>query len=240
MSAEVNGVALLEDGEQLDADALRERAWGELLRQEAVRVGLLPAGSGMGEVEQEAIQRMLEDAVPLGHPAEAECARYYAAHPGRFTRDRRALVRHILFAVTEGIDVQALAAHAERALREVARTGRFAELARELSNCPSGAQGGELGWIAPHECADEFAAALFEDGDAPAATGLLPRLVHSRHGLHVVEVLDRQAGQVIPYEQVRGRIAQELAQRSRATALHQYMRALAGRARITGIAVETA
>ena len=42
--ATINGVALHAPGERLDDRALRERAWAELLRQEAVRQGLLPRG----------------------------------------------------------------------------------------------------------------------------------------------------------------------------------------------------
>ena len=40
--ASINGVALHEPGQALDADTLRERAWAELLRQRAVHLGRLP------------------------------------------------------------------------------------------------------------------------------------------------------------------------------------------------------
>ena len=64
--------------------------------------------------------------------------------------------------------------------------------------------------------------------------------MHSRYGLHIVEVLDRKQGLQLSYEQVRERIAIELAQRSRATALHQYIRVLAGDALVEGIDLEGA
>jgi peptidyl-prolyl cis-trans isomerase C len=44
----------------------------------------------------------------------------------------------------------------------------------------------------------------------------------------------------VDYAQVRDGIAMELAQRSRATALHQYIRLLAGRAAIEGVELEAA
>jgi peptidyl-prolyl cis-trans isomerase C len=69
----------------------------------------------------------------------------------------------------------------------------FARSARELSNCPSGEQGGDLGWLSPADCAPEFARELF----GHVEVGVLPRLVHSRFGLHVVEVLEREGG-VVP------------------------------------------
>ena len=124
---------------------------------------------------------------------------------------------------------------AEQALLELSRqdvaAGRFAELARELSNCPSGAAGGDLGWIGPQDCADELANELFHQKNPLRGIGLRPRLVHSRYGFHIVEVLGRKQGRQPPFEEVRERIAVQLAQQSRAKALHQYMQLLAGRPR---------
>lgn len=245
-AATVNGIALHEAGEVLAPEDVRERAWAELLRQEAVRQGHLPRhpgleAPGISPGDEAAIHAVLEAQVPLCMPGEAECLRYHAGHRELFRQGQRARVRHILFAVTPGVDVPALAARAERALLEAMRrdapAGRFAELARELSNCPSGDYGGDLGWITPGDLAEELRRALF--GETPPA-GLLPRLVHSRYGLHVVEVLERDPGHDPPFAQVRARIAMELAQRSRATALHQYIRLLAGRARVEGVELEAA
>ena len=244
--AAVNGIALHEAGESLAPEDLRERAWAELLRQEAVRQGRLPRhrdllAPGVSTGDEAVIQRMLDEQVPLRSPAEEECARYHAGHPERFRQGARARLRHILFAVTPGVDVPALAARAEQALLEVmhqdAEAGRFAALARELSNCPSGADGGELGWVAPEELAEELARTLFGEN---APNGLVPRLVHSRYGFHVMQVLEREPGRDVPYAQVRERIAMELAQRSRATALYQYIRLLAGRALVEGVELEAA
>ena len=244
--AAINGITLHEAGEQLTTEELRERAWSELLRQEAVRQGRLPRHAdlrapGISAGDEAQLQAMLDEAVPLRRPSEEECQRWYAAQRERYTQGRAARVRHILFAVTDGVDVHALAQRAEQALLELMRRdaapGRFAELAHELSNCPSAADGGELGWVRPEECAPELGAVFF---DPQAATGLHPRLVHSRYGFHIVDVQERQAGTPADYAQVRERIATELAQRSRATALHQYIRLLAGRALVEGVELEAA
>lgn len=247
--AAINGVALHGRGEQVDPDDLRERAWTELLRQEAVREGRLPrvevkTAPSLGPAEEKAIHALLDEAVPVRTPTEEECARYYAGNKQRYVQGRQAHVRHILFAVTDGVDVHKLAVRAEQALLELTRKDappqRFAELARELSNCPSGANGGDLGWLSPEDCADELANELFDESEPLHGMGLHPRLVHSRFGLHIVEVLGRKQGRQATYEQVRDRIAGELAQRSRATALHQYIRLLAGQALVEGIDLEAA
>lgn len=244
--AAINGVALHEPGEQLAPEDLRERAWAELLRQEAVRQGRVPRHAGLeapgiSNGDEAVIQAMLDEAVPLRRPSEEECERWFAAQRRHYTQGRAVRMRHILFAVTGGVDVNALARRAEQALLELTRRDtpatRFAALARELSNCPSAQQGGELGWVRPEECAPELAAAFF---DEHGTLGLLPRLVHSRYGFHIVDVRERRTGTPVPYESVRERIAAELAQRSRATALHQYIRLLAGRAVVEGVDLEAA
>lgn len=245
----VNGIALNAPGERLPDADLRELAWAELLRQEAVRQGLLPTvdvsmAPALTAADHEAISRMLDTQVPLAEPSAEEARRYYDGHATRFVEGARARLRHILFAVTEGVDVSALAARAEKALLELSHhsvaPGRFAELARELSNCPSGAEGGELGWVTPQDIAPELATELFHQAAGAQPTGLRPRLVHSRFGFHVLEVLERDPGRQLSFDEARTRIASLLAQQSRARALHQYIRVLAGRARVEGIALEAA
>jgi peptidyl-prolyl cis-trans isomerase C len=244
-AAAVNGVALQAAGEELAPPELRERAWSELLRQEAVRTGWLPAqhvalSPRLAADEEAAIHRMLEQEVPLRNPDEEECARFHRSQPQLFALGSKVHVRHILFAVTPGVDVRALAQRAEQVLLELthreAPPERFAERARELSNCPSGAEGGDLGWLAPADCAPELGAVFFDE----KVVGLHPKLVQSRFGLHIVEIVERDAGKPVAFEQARERIAGLLAQRARLTALHQYIRVLAGRARIEGVEIEAA
>ncbi|MEW6707823.1 MAG: peptidylprolyl isomerase [Pseudomonadota bacterium] len=210
-------------------DIERERACTELLRREAQRQGLLDAGDQMGEdgvisrAAMEAIEALIEREVQVPEPDEQACRRHHAAHPARYSRGERVRARHILFAVTPGVDVNGLRRHAEQVLLDVrAEPERFADQAGRFSNCPSGAQGGDLGWLAREDCAPEFAQELF----AHAEVGVLPRLVHSRFGLHVVEVLERQPGELQPFDSVRGAVALALKQQSYVTALRQYLRLL--------------
>lgn len=242
-AASVNDMVLTTQDERVGEDALRERAWSELLRQEAVRQGLLPPhvdldAPQLSPGDQRVIESMLDGAVQLTEPTDDECRRYYDARLDQFVQGAQVHARHILFAVTAGVDVQKLAARAEQALLELthraADAGRFAELARELSNCPSGTQGGDLGWFGPQECAPELARELFQ-GQNRRTLGLRTRLVHSRYGLHIVDVLERHPGRQATFEEVRERIAVELAQQARAKALHRYMQLLAADAQIVGL-----
>lgn len=245
-TAHINGVVLNAAGEALSADDLRQRACAELLRQAAKAKGLLqdtdaPSTDGvMSEDASSAIERLLEQEVSVPEPSEEACQRHHAANQAIYSTGEKILVRHILFAVTQGVDVSALRNRAETSLLDVRchdgknPDDKFAKAASQLSNCPSGAEGGSLGWLTAADCAPEFAKELF----GHAEVGVLPRLVHSRFGLHIVEVLQRDAGVAQAFESVRGAVAMALRQKSYITALRQYLRLLAGAAHIEGVDIE--
>jgi len=246
--AYINGVAIHHPDEVLDQDILRQRAYSELLRQTAIQKGLLPATDApvtdgvLSEAASKAIEVLLAQEVVVPEPSDEACQRYHAAHQARYTTGERVDVRHILFAVTPGVDLNALRKQAEGTLLNVrchdgkSTEDAFAKAASTLSNCPSGADGGQLGWLTTTDCAPEFAKELFGNKEV----GVLPRLVHSRFGLHVVEVLGREAGVAQPFESVHGAVSMTLMQQSFVTALRQYLSLLAGDAQIEGIDLESA
>jgi len=243
--ARVNGIDLHAPGEDLPPDELRQRACTELMRQAAMRDGFLqaddaaPVGGAITQSAADAIDAWLEAALDVPEPSEEACRRHHAATASRWRTGERARVRHILFAVTPGVDVAALRQRAEACLLDVRchdgeASEAFTQAARELSNCPSGADGGELGWITPADAAPEMSRELF----GRAEIGVLPRLVHSRFGFHVVEVLERDAGIDRPFDEVREAVVLSLKQQAWVTALRQLLQVLAGQALIEGVALD--
>lgn len=232
--ATVNGVPLHEPGEPLAPEALRERACMELLRQEASRRGL-----GGGTTTQ-AIDALLDLALVVPEPDVEACRRVFEAQPSRYARGERLHLRHILFAVTQGVDVNALRQRAEALLLELRcaepEGDAFHAAARRWSNCPTGADGGDLGWVTRDDCAAEFAREVF----GQPTVGILPRLVHSRFGFHVVEVRQRDAGQQPSFEEVQPAIAATLKQQAWANALRQYLQVLAGQGTLEGVDLQGA
>ena len=245
--ARINGVPLHAASEALADETLRQRACTELLRQAAMQAGLLAADDAPGldgatsEAASAAIEALLAAQLDIPEPSEEACRRHFDAHAARYRAGDRAQVRHLLFAVTPGVDVRRLRDRAEAALLELrchrdGEADRFAALAAELSNCPSGAEGGELGWLTREDCAPEFAREVF----AGPEIGVLPRLVHSRFGLHVIEVRSREAGHAPAFEAVRGAVALALRQQSFVSALRQYLQQLAGQAAVEGVQLDSA
>ena len=244
--ARINGVPLHAGGEILPPDALRQRACTELLRQQAQREGLLsqddaPGLDGATSAEaSQAIERLLDQALQVPEPSEEACRRYHAAHPTLGGQGERVRMRHVLFAVTPGVDVKLLRQRAEGVLLDLRCAdddgARFAAAAGQWSNCPSGQEGGDLGWLSAEDCAPEFAREVFGTQEV----GVLSRLVHSRFGLHVVEVCERQPGQELPFEQVRASVALMLRQQAWVNALRQYLQLLAGEAEVEGVHLDAA
>jgi peptidyl-prolyl cis-trans isomerase C len=241
--ARINGVALQTQDAILAPDELRQRACTELLRQAAQRRGLLTADEAasadgvVSEAAASAIESLLDQVLSTPEPSEEACERHYAAHEAMYRTGERVLARHIL----PGVDVVALRKRAETTLLDVrCHSGKtddsFGNAARVSSNCPSGAQGGDLGWLSAADCAPEFARELFGRPEV----GVLPRLVHSRFGLHVVEVLAREPGVAQSFTTVRGAVAMSLRQLAYVTALRQYLRLLAGEAEVIGVDLDAA
>jgi len=242
----VNDVVLCEADAGLDEQGLRQRACTELLRQAAIESKLLtiddpvPVDGVISEQASAAIELLLERQLLVPDADEQACQRYYEANPARFESGETVAMRHILFAVTPGVDVAALRKRAEACLIDLrcespGEGDRFSQVAAELSNCPSGAEGGQLGSLQKADCAPEFAREIFGKPEV----GVLPRLIHSRFGFHVVEVLGRDAGVLPPYEQVRAAVVQALHRQGFATALRQYLQVLAGEARLVGIDLDS-
>lgn len=246
--ARINGIALNTENEEITPDELRQRACTELLRQAAQSVGLLGMADTstidgvISEAASDAIDALLEQSLTVPEPAEEACRRHHAAHQGKYSTGERVRARHILFAVTPGVDVVALRNRAESSLLDVrchddaAGNEVFANTAHKLSNCPSGEQGGDLGWLTADDCAPEFARELF----GHVEVGVLPRLVHSRFGLHVVEVLEREPGMPQAFEAVSGAVTMALRQQAFVTALRQYLSLLAGKAALEGVELDAA
>jgi len=252
MTIRVNGIEI--DGEAIHAEmqnhpaataaaAMRAAAQAlvvrQLLLQEAARLGVAaePADEADGALPEEAqIAHLIEREVQTPEVSEDECRRYYEANPGRFRSPDLFDAQHILFAAApDDAEARAVAkARAQAALQDLAAAPeRFAELARMLSDCPSRAEGGNLGQITRGSTVPESETFLMslDEGETCAAP------VETRYGFHVVRLNRRVAGRMLPFDAVRERLGAFLADAVWRRAIHQYVMLLAGRASIVGIAM---
>jgi len=203
----------------------------ELLRQRAVAVGLLDATAADEAEVVNAIEELLAREVVTPAPTVEECRRYYESHPREFQSGDLVYARHILFQVTPSVPVPEIRSRAEQALNELlCQPDRFDAVAHELSNCPSGQQGGNLGQIGRGDTVPEFERVLFRLGP----TGILREVVKTRYGFHIVAIDQSIPGGKLPFEAVHERIAERFKAGVEERALRQYISILAGDAEIVG------
>jgi peptidyl-prolyl cis-trans isomerase C len=251
VTVSVNGVAIPHDAiarevqhhpESTPAHAWQQAARAlvvrELLLQEARQLDLRPAplvdAEGRRETDEEALIRALIDGqVATPEPDAASCRRYYDNNRARFRSADIFECAHILIAARRDRP-EAMAVARKRAEALLARLHQaphaFAALAGTHSDCPSRANGGNLGQVTRGTTTPELERALLSLKD-----GEIGPLVESRYGFHIVRLARRIAGGLLPFEAVQARIAAYLVERSQRTAMAQYVARLAAQAQVTGV-----
>ena len=113
----------------------------------------------------------------VGKIKEDELRAYYEKHKKEFMVPERIKARHILVKTKEEAE----------AIKKRLKSGKsFAQLAKEVSICPSGKRGGELGWIEAGNMVPEF-----EKVALSLKKGEISDVVHTRFGYHIIQVEDK-------------------------------------------------
>ncbi|XGA80831.1 peptidylprolyl isomerase [Halomonas sp. CH40] len=204
----------------------------ELLSQRAEQLGLLADDAD----EDSAVAELLERELAVPEPSEQDCERFHATHPERFSTPTRVNVRHILLAAApddaesrdkqyhQGVSLlETLAQHPER----------FTEFAQRHSVCPSGEQGGELGWLAPGQTVEELDRALHH-----LPLGLHEKPLASRYGWHLVIIDGREEGKRLPYQDVADKVRLSLHEQATRRGLRHYLLALEAEMGVEGVALD--
>lgn len=227
----------------------REQAYSLAARALVVRELLLQQASRAGIIEDQdiaepsarddaRIRQLIEQEVKTPAPDEFACRTYYERNPERFKTPPLVEARHILIpaAPKDLAGRRAAQQLADEILEQLnAEPSKFEELARQHSACPSKNQGGNLGQIDKGQTVAEFERQIFA-----LPQGLAARPVETRYGYHIVDLLQKVEGKLLPYPQVSNKIAAYLAERVRHKAVSQYIQILIGSADIRGIDMQGA
>jgi peptidyl-prolyl cis-trans isomerase C len=219
-----------------DADNPLKRAVHELVLRKVLlqQADVLDVA---GDDDDERIETLLALQVQVPKADDAACQTWYRNNAARYTSGELVEARHILFQVTPGAPLELLRATGEAVLEELKlHPERFAELAGEYSNCSSGKVGGSLGQLSRGQAVPEFEELVFRLGEGELAG----RLLETRFGLHIVQVLRKVEGKLLPYDAVKSEIAAYLDRQSSQRAIHQYLHILVGQAEIEGVVLEGA
>jgi peptidyl-prolyl cis-trans isomerase C len=141
---------------------------------------------------------------------DEETKAYYTGNPQLFKQPEQVKASHILIKVEPTAD-EAKKAEARKKIKEVQQKlksgGDFAELAKEYSEGPSGARGGDLGFFKRGQMVKPF-----EDVAFAMKTNEVSDLVETRFGYHLIKVYDKKPEQTLAYADVKEKIAQRLKQ----------------------------
>jgi peptidyl-prolyl cis-trans isomerase C len=224
------------DAWRASAHALSVRA---LLLDRARELGLRAAPAfdeeGREETEDEAlISAVLDAEVSPKTPDDEECRRFYQTRLQSFRSPDLYEASHILIEpADESADADWRAKREAEAILAAltAAPGRFAELARTHSSCPSNATGGSLGQLQRGDLAAEVEQAIL--ALAPGALATAP--VRSRFGWHIVKLARMIEGRTLPFEHVAEAIRAQLEARAWTAAAVRYTADLARAARARGV-----
>jgi parvulin-like peptidyl-prolyl isomerase len=183
-------------------------------------------------LEMELTRSMIESQIsPTIEVSDEEVKSFYEENPQFFDAAEQVHVRQIIFKV--GLDADAETVGETRAKAEDARSRAlagedFAELARELSEGASAANGGDLGFLTREQMtAPQFANAAF----ATEPGGITP-VVRTNFGFHVIKVEEMRPARHVPLDEVFENVRSVLVQQKTGQAVGELVKTLGEKATI--------
>lgn len=240
IAAEVQNFPARNPGEGWRA-ATRALVIRELLLQQARRLDVsveqkTDEDGRQETVEDAQVRGLIEREVRVPEADEEALRRFYENNLRRFVTPSLYEADHILIGARRD-QSEAFAAAREKALslRSALASApqRFAALAQDYSDCPSGPLGGSLGQLEPGDTTPEFEAALIN-----LVPGEISPPIETRYGVHLIRLTRRIDGRQLPFEIVRERIAAYLSEHVQRQATAQYVSLLVGQADISGIDID--
>jgi len=204
------GVPLDEAGmKRLGDEVLEDLIDNELLFQESRKRGY---DTFKNAIERRIILMKLidNDIVPGVTVSEEESRQYYESNPEYFVQPEQVRASHILIIVEDQNNDQQKQEALEKIknIQQKLQDGEdFAALAREYSEGPSSAQGGDLGFFQRGQMVKPFEEAAFA-----MEAGEVSDIVETTFGYHLIVVTDIRAEVTIPYEYAKNSIDQYIEQ----------------------------
>ena len=171
------------------------------------------------------VNKLVEQACSgVADPTEDEVAKFYEAHKAEFVVPHQVLCQHIL---VKGSDDAAL--DKIKAIREriVSGGADFAEEAKKNSDCPSGQEGGSLGWFGRGMMVPEFDKVAFE-----MKKGEVSGVVSTQFGYHIIYKADEKGGGQQTLVDVHDQIKDLLRHEARGRAMDAFVAELRANAKI--------
>ncbi len=168
-------------------------------------------------VIEELIRSQVYDQVNV---SEEDMREFYDNNPQYFQQDDQVAARHIIF-TTDGVEEgerAALREELEGIRQEIVDGADFSEMAREHSQGPTAANGGDLGTFGRGQMVPEFENAAFE-----LEVGEISPVIETQFGYHILQVTERVPAQTQSYDEAQERIRQFLTEEERNSGAQAYV-----------------
>ena len=176
------------------------------------------------------VDKLVEKAVAgVADPTEEDIQKHFEEHKDEYVKGERVLAQHIL--ITPDGDTQTSKDEARAkiaAIRERVSGGKnFADEAAAHSMCPSGKEGGSLGWFSRGMMVPEFDQAVFSMN-----VGEVSDIIETQFGYHIIFKTDQEAAGEADFDQVREKIRDFIRHARRGEAMAAYVEELKAKAQI--------
>jgi parvulin-like peptidyl-prolyl isomerase len=224
----------------IDAEVAKvvEQVGGEENFKKALAAQNITEEAFRSELEKGArVNKLVEQACTgVEEPTEQEVTDFYEAHKSEYVTEPKVLCQHILVKVEDNSSSDEKSAAFEKILaikERIAAGGNFAEEAEKNSDCPSGREGGSLGWFGPGMMVPEFDKVAFE-----MKKGEVSGVVTTQFGYHIIYKADEQPGGQQTLVDVHDQIKDLLRHGARGKAVDAFVAELREKAEIEFLEVE--
>lgn len=188
------------------------------------------AAKSAGKPREELVAEATKD---VAAPTDEDCEKYYNENREAFKAPPQVRASHILVK-TDGEDEETKAK--ARAKIDSIRAGvmgeinvekAFADAARENSDCPSGSEGGDLGWFGPGQMVPEFDKAAFE-----MKVDEISDVVETQFGFHILRKTGEKPGGERSFDEVKEPLRDSLMREAQNAAFGRFMGELRAAAKV--------
>ena len=204
------GIKVEEDAVGEEVKRLKEQFPNETEFRNALDQANLSETAVKHQIRQEmAIQRLIDEQF-AGQltVSDKESKTYYDSHTNLFRQPEQVRASHILIKVDPQANESQKAEARQRIeeIQEKLRQGEdFEVLARQYSECPSAASGGDLKYFRRGQMVKPFEVVAFS-----LKPGEVSEIVETRFGYHLIKVTDKKPEETVAYEDVKGKIKEYL------------------------------
>jgi peptidyl-prolyl cis-trans isomerase C len=205
----------------------------EKYQEELKKNGLTEAALLKQTRETMVVQKFVETKVVADvKVSDQDVKAFYDKNPDKLTRPERIHLRHILIGVAKTAtpeDKKKARAKADETLAKLKAGGDFAKIAGESSDDPgSKARGGDLSWVSRGQMVPQFESAAF----ALKQPNEISPVVESQYGFHIIQMLEHQNAGLVPYDEVKDKIAGFLKQQQQKEKFFDHIKTLKDKAKV--------